>query len=155
MNRVDPHPTDEWTLKQYKHMLANLAQIRSEMGLSLRALAYESDVHFNTLQRWEHGDSTPDTEPLCRVAKALHDHGYRPPVYNNSHTIAEMRGIMRQFSSDLNTTRNLKVTTGAVEHWRREGTMPPFKTMLHVEDRLHVIETAVNLDKQIYGKENA
>ena len=48
-----------------------LRETREEAGLSLRELARTIGRHFQTLDSWELGDSTPNTNDLPKIATAL------------------------------------------------------------------------------------
>lgn len=127
---------DQLTLKHLDHMAKNLAEIRSAFGLSLRKLAEDSEIHINTLSRWEQGHATPDIIPMMRVAKTLLNAGYTPPTTKPSRTPEEMLSYMRTLSPDVTTTRRFAVSAGAVEHWRKDHVYPPLKTMIRVEQVL-------------------
>lgn len=130
-----------WTIKQFTHLLENLPSIRKQYGFSVRKLSTAASIHFNTLTRWEHGDVLPDVESIQRVARVFVSEGYKPPEFDNSRTVDQMLSYMRRVSLNVENTRKLKVTFGAIEHWKREGTIPTLKTMIHVEERLNQIES--------------
>lgn len=123
-----------WTVGQHQHVLAHLAEIKTDFQLTAREIARELGFPSGSglWYSWLAG-SVPSPEMLLRIELYFKQIGYQPPTDPEGITLSDAIHQLRTYRPDGEVTafcRLLGVVPSSFYNWKRNKTTPQLPSIV-------------------------